>query len=123
MLKKKINKWLYNQAFNLLKRQAKVKLHNIEIEGYNIAYLESTHQAKKTLILIHGLNDEKETWLILASALKGKYKPQYMPNFMIEHMMEKRVAIAELDKKKFHYIVDGNMLHRDNLEEELKNIK
>jgi len=59
----------------------------------------------------------------LASALKGKYKPQYMPNFMIEHMMEKRVAIAELDKKKFHYIVDGNMLHRDNLEEELKNIK
>jgi len=60
-------------SIQLIKRQAKVKLHNIEIEGYNIAYLESTHQAKKTLILIHGLNDEKETWLMLASALKGKY--------------------------------------------------
>ncbi|HHD79137.1 MAG TPA: alpha/beta hydrolase, partial [Epsilonproteobacteria bacterium] len=51
----------------------KVILQHIEVEGYSIAYLESSHQNAKTLILIHGLNDEKDSWLMLAGALKGKY--------------------------------------------------
>ena len=74
MFKKKLNKWLYEKTRNLLRRQAKVKPYIIEVEGHKIAYLESNNaEGKKTLILIHGLNDEKESWLMLAAALKGKY--------------------------------------------------
>jgi len=74
MFKKKLNKWLYEKTRNLLRMQAKVKPYTIDVEGHNIAYLESNNaEGKKTLILIHGLNDEKESWLMLASALKGKY--------------------------------------------------
>ncbi|HFU77475.1 MAG TPA: alpha/beta hydrolase, partial [Epsilonproteobacteria bacterium] len=68
-----IKKWLYKVTLNLLRKQAKVILQHIEVEGYSIAYLESSHQNAKTLILIHGLNDEKDSWLMLAGALKGKY--------------------------------------------------
>jgi len=70
---KQLNKWLYEKTRNLLRWQAKVTRKNIEVDGYNIAYLESKKKHKKTLILIHGLNDEKDTWLMLASALKDKY--------------------------------------------------
>jgi pimeloyl-ACP methyl ester carboxylesterase len=73
MLKQKINKWLYEKTRNMLRRQAKVVRKTLEVEGYNIAYLESTNKSKKTLILIHGLNDEKETWLMLAAKLKDRY--------------------------------------------------
>ena len=74
MFKKKLNKWFYEKTRNLLRRQAKVKPYAIDVEGHHIAYLESNDpEGKKTLILIHGLNDEKETWLMLAAALKGKY--------------------------------------------------
>jgi len=69
----KVKKWLYAFVLNLLRKPAKVKPHTIEVEGYEIAYLESTHSNAKTLILIHGLNDEKDSWLMLAGALKGKY--------------------------------------------------
>jgi len=70
---KQLNKWLYEKTRNILRWQAKVTRKSIEVEGYNIAYLESKNNRKKTLILIHGLNDEKETWLMMASALKEKY--------------------------------------------------
>jgi len=74
MFKKKLNKWLYEKTRNLLRMQAKVKPYTIEVEGHSIAYLESNNpEGKNTLILIHGLNDEKESWLMLAAALKGKY--------------------------------------------------
>ncbi|RUM69580.1 MAG: hypothetical protein DSZ08_06195, partial [Sulfurovum sp.] len=48
-------------------------LQHIDVEGHSIAYLESVNKNAKTLILIHGLNDEKDSWLMLAGALKGKY--------------------------------------------------
>ncbi len=241
MFKKKLNKWLYEKTRNLLRRQAKVKPYAIDVEGHHIAYLESSNpEGKKTLILIHGLNDEKETWLMLAAALKGKYhliiidllgcgesdlamdfeytlhnqadflekiikklmeekhiksfslaghsmgglvvllaerfpiekfilidtlgmhvklssmqieaqkvgnaeelpflnlhtkeqlkaamkmsmyKPPYMPNFMLEHMMAKKAPLLAFERKKFHVVADKNMLQRDNLETEIKNIK
>jgi len=70
---KQLNKWLYEKTRNMLRWQAKVTRKSIEVDGYNIAYLESKNKRKKTLILVHGLNDEKESWLMLASALKDKY--------------------------------------------------
>ena len=70
---KQLNKWLYEKTRNILRWQAKVIRKNIEVDGYNIAYLESKNKHTKTLILIHGLNDEKETWLMMASALKDTY--------------------------------------------------
>ena len=241
MFKKKLNKWLYEKTRNLLRMQAKVKPYTIEVEGHNIAYLESNNaEGKKTLILIHGLNDEKESWLMLAAALKGKYhliiidllgcgeseldmdfeytlhnqadflekiiqklmeeknihsfslaghsmgglvilladripieklilidvlgihvkmssmqldtqkvenvdelpflnlhnkeqlketmkmsmyKPLYMPNFMLEHIIAKKAEVVEFERKKFQAVVDENMLNRDDLEAEIKNIK
>jgi len=57
-----------------MRKQAKVEAHTMEVDGYTIAYLESKNKInKKTLILQHGNNDEKDTWLMLASALKDKY--------------------------------------------------
>jgi len=241
MFKKKLNKWLYEKTRNLLRMQAKVKPYTIEVEGHSIAYLESNNtEGKKTLILIHGLNDEKESWLMLAAALKGKYhliiidllgcgesdldmdfeytlhnqadflekiiqklmeeknidsfslaghsmgglvilladslpieklilidvlgihikrtsmqldaleignvdelpflnlhnkeqlkatmkmsmyKPLYMPNFMLEHIIAKKAEVVEFERKKFQAVVDENMLHRDDLEAEIRNIK
>ena len=241
MFKKKLNKWLYEKTRNLLRMQAKVKPYSIEVEGHNIAYLESHNtEGKKTLILIHGLNDEKESWLMLASALKGKYhliiidllgcgesdldmdfeytlhnqadflekiiqklmeeknihsfslaghsmgglvvlladrlpidkfilvdalgihvkmtsmqekyqkiknvdelpflnthnkeqlkdtmkmsmyKPLYMPNFMLEHIIAKKAEVVAFERKKFYTIVDESMVHREDLEAEIKNIK
>jgi len=73
MFGKKIDRWLYQATLKLLRKQAKVTLQHIEVEGHTIAYLESINQNAKTLILIHGLNDEKDSWLMLAGALKGKY--------------------------------------------------
>ena len=70
---KQVNKWFYEKTRNMLRWQAKVTRKSIEVDGYNIAYLESKNKRKKTLILIHGLNDEKESWLMMASALKEKY--------------------------------------------------
>ena len=241
MFKKKLNKWLYEKTRNLLRMQAKVKPYSIEVEGHNIAYLESHNtEGKKTLILIHGLNDEKESWLMLASALKGKYhliiidllgcgesdldmdfeytlhnqadflekiiqklmeeknihsfslaghsmgglvalladrlpidkfilvdvlgihvkmtsmqidaqklenvnelsflnnhnieqlkesmkmamyKPMYMPNFMLEHIIAKKAEVVAFERKKFYEIVDERMIHREDLEDEIGNIK
>jgi len=240
MFKKKLNKWLYEKTRNLMRIQAKVKPYTIEVEGHNIAYLESKREGKKTLILIHGLNDEKESWLMLAGALKGKYhliiidllgcgesdidmdfeytlhnqadflekiinklikekhidgfalaghsmgglvvlladrlpidkfilvdvlgvhvketsmhkkyqkvknvnelpflnthnkeqlkemmnmamyKPMYMPNFMLEHIIAKKADVVEFERKKFYEIVDESMIHREDLEDEIKNIK
>ena len=241
MFKRKLNKWLYEKMRNLLRRQAKVKPYTIDVEGHHIAYLESNDpEGKKTLILIHGLNDEKESWLMLAAALKGKYhliiidllgcgesdldmdfeytlhnqadflekiiqklmgeknidsfslaghsmgglvilladrlpidkfilvdtlgvhvkttsmqekyekvknvnalpflnthnksqlkemmnmamyKPMYMPNFMLEHIIDKKAEVVEFERKKFYTIVDESMIHREDLEVEIKNIK
>jgi len=236
----KVKKWLYTRVLNLLRKQAKVKPHTMEVKGYEIAYLESIHINAKTLILIHGLNDEKDSWLMLAAALKGKYhlilidllgcgeseriedfsytlqaqadflekilqkmihekkidsfslaghsmgglvvlladrlpidklilidtlgvhvkltsmqieaqkvndvealsflnltsrkqlksllpevyyKIPYMPNFMLDVMVDKKRAINAFEKRKFRAIVDENMLNRDNLTEVFKSIK
>jgi len=73
MFGKKIDRWLYQSTLKLLRKQAKVTLQHIEVGGHSIAYLESINKNVKTLILIHGLNDEKDSWLMLAGALKGKY--------------------------------------------------
>jgi len=74
MLKQKINKWLYEKTIHFMRKQAKVEAHTVEVDGYTIAYLESKNRSnKKTLILQHGNNDEKDTWLMCASALKDKY--------------------------------------------------
>ena len=225
---------------NLLRKQAKVVRKTIEVEGHSIAYLESSNKRKKTLILIHGLNDEKETWLMMAAQLKDRYhliiidllgcgesdlamdveytlrnqadflekiitkliqekkipnfsiaghsmgglvvlladklpidkfilidtlgvhvkltsmqieaqkvgsaealsflnlttkkqlkvamkismyKPLYMPNFMLEHIIARKTPLIAFERKKFHAIVDEEMLHRDNLEVEISNIK
>lgn len=240
MLKKKLNKWLYENVIKLIRKQAKVTLHTIKVEEHNIAYLESNSENKKTLILIHGMNDEKESWLMLAGALKGKYhliiidllgcgesslpmefnyslssqanflqkviekmmiekniksfflaghsmgglivfltnklpieklilidtlgvhvkltqmqidaqkvddidtlsflnltnkkqlkellhdvyhKVPYMPSFVLEHIIEKKIPINAFEKKKFKYIVNENMLHIDDLTSLLKEIK
>lgn len=56
-----------------MRKQAKVEAHTTIVDGYTIAYLESTNKEAKTLILQHGNNDEKDTWLMVASALKNKY--------------------------------------------------
>jgi len=57
-----------------MRKQAKIEAHTMEVDGYTIAYLESKNRGnKKTLILQHGNNDEKDTWLMCASALKDKY--------------------------------------------------
>jgi len=73
MFGKKIDRWLYQSTLKLLRKQARVTLQHIEVEGHSIAYLESINQNAKTLILIHGLNDEKDSWLMLTGALKGEY--------------------------------------------------
>jgi len=239
-MSKALNKWLYEKTRNLLRWNAKVVRKNIEVEGHNIAYLESKNSSKKTLILIHGLNDEKETWLMMASALKNRYhliiidllgsgesdiamdfeytmhnqadflekviakmmkekgidsfslaghsmgglivlladrlpikkfilidtmgihvkltkmqkeaqkvddinqlfflnistkehfreamkmtmyKPLYMPNFMIEHILATKTPRLQFERKKFFYVVDENMIPRDNLEKEISQIK
>jgi pimeloyl-ACP methyl ester carboxylesterase len=240
MFGKKIDRWLYQATLKLLRKQAKVTLKHIEVEGHSIAYLESINQNAKTLILIHGLNDEKDSWLMLAGALKGAYhlliidllgcgesgrvedfeytlsaqadflekiikkmmieksidsfalaghsmgglvvlladrlpidklilidtvgvhvkltsmqieaqkmgsidelsflnitsrkslkallpevyyKVPYMPNFILDVMIEKKKAINAFEKRKFRAIVDDNMLDRDDLTETLKSIE
>jgi len=240
MFGNKIDRWLYQATLNLLRKQAKVKLQHIEVDGHTIAYLESISKDAKTLILIHGLNDEKDSWLMLAGALKGKYhliiidllgcgesdivedfdyslstqadflqkiiekmmtekgiesfnlaghsmgglvvlladrlpidklilidtlsihvkltsmqieaqkmgngdtlsylnitsrkslkallpevyyKVPYMPNFILDVMIEKKKAINAFEKRKFRAIVDDSMLHRNGLTETLQSIK
>jgi len=45
----------------------------LEHNGYKIAYLKSRKfKNSDTIIFIHGLNDQKETWLELIKKLKGK---------------------------------------------------
>jgi len=240
MFGKKIDRWLYQSTLKLLRKQAKVTLQHIDVEGHSIAYLESVNKNAKTLILIHGLNDEKDSWLMLAGALKGAYhlliidllgcgesdvvedfdytlsaqadflekilkkmmiekgigsfslaghsmgglvalladrlpidklilidtvgvhvkltsmqieaqkmgsidelsflnitsrkslkallpevyyKVPYMPNFILDVMIEKKKAMNAFEKRKFRAIVDDNMLNRDDLTETLKSIE
>jgi len=57
-----------------MRKQAKLIRKNIMVDGYNIVYLESKHnKEKQTLILIHGMNDEKDTWLPMAIQLRNEY--------------------------------------------------
>jgi len=73
MFGKKIDQWLSDATIKMLRKQAKLQRYEIEVEERRIVYLENERQEKKTLILIHGSNDEKDSWLMLASALKEDY--------------------------------------------------
>ncbi len=73
MLPKKLNHLLYEKSIHFMRKQAKLQRHTIQVDGHNIVFLESTHKEEETLFLIHGFNDEKDTWLLLADALKEKY--------------------------------------------------
>ena len=71
MFGKKIDQWLSDAVISMLRKQAKLQRHEMEVDGYGyrIVYLENERRDKQTLILIHGLNDEKDSWLMLANAL------------------------------------------------------
>jgi len=73
MLKKKINKWLYEKSMRFMRKQAKVEAHTIKIDNYTISYLSSNILDKPTLIFIHGCDGSKDDWLMLAKELKGDY--------------------------------------------------
>ena len=73
MFGKKLDQWLSDATIKMLRKQAKLQRYEMQVEGHHIVYLENERQDKKTLILIHGSNDEKDSWLMLASALKENY--------------------------------------------------
>ena len=86
MLKKKINKWLYEKVFTLLRWQASVKLNYISVEGYHIAYLEGVLKgASKKLPhsdIIKSLNDISKH---IIQPSKAKKKVILLVSDMIEH--------------------------------------
>ena len=51
------------------------------------------------------------------------YKPLYMPNFMISHILANKAARLEFELQKFFDIIDDNIRSRENLENELSQIK
>jgi len=100
------------------------KLILIDILGVHVKLSKQQLQAQKIggveKLSFLNLTDKKQ----FKKAMKeSMYKPLYMPNFMLEHIMEIKVPLVEFERKKFHYIADKNMFHKDNLEEEIKNIK
>ena len=73
MFGKKIDQWLTNATFGILYKKAKLRRNEIQIEGHRIVYLENSRQNKKSIILIHGNNDDKNVWLMLSDALSEHY--------------------------------------------------
>lgn len=73
MFGKKIDQWLFETTIKILRKQAKLQRYEMQVQKRRIVYLENERQDKKTLILIHGSNDEKDSWLMLASALRESY--------------------------------------------------
>ena len=59
-MSKALNKWLYEKTRNLLRWNAKVVRKNIEVEGHNIAYLESKNSSKKPSYSYMGLTMKKK---------------------------------------------------------------
>ena len=56
---KQLSKWLYEKTRNILRWQATLTRKRIKGDVYNIAYLKTENNRKKTLIRLHGLNDEE----------------------------------------------------------------
>lgn len=54
---------------------------------------------------------------------EANYNTPYIPNFMLEHMVEKMCPLRKLMQKKFSYLLDENMRPADDLIDEIKNIK
>jgi len=73
MFGKKIDRWLSESIIKMMRKKAKLQRKEMRVEGHRIVYLENERKDKKTLILIHGSGDEKDTWLMLSSLLKKKY--------------------------------------------------
>jgi len=73
MFGKKIDRWLSEGIIKMMRKKANLERKEMRVEGHRIVYLENERKDKKTLILIHGSGDEKDTWLMVAPLLKEKY--------------------------------------------------
>jgi len=51
------------------------------------------------------------------------YKPLYMPNFMIAHILATKASRLKFDRKKLFDVIDENIRPRENLEKELSQIQ
>jgi len=69
----KLYQFLFNTLVSIFRIKLKLKLNTIEVENYKISYLYRVATNQRTLIFIHGLNDEKDSWLKLISYLKKDY--------------------------------------------------
>lgn len=73
MFGKKIDRLLSEGIIHMMRKKANLQRKEMLVDGHKIVYLENDRKDKKTLFLIHGSGDEKDTWLMLASLLKDKY--------------------------------------------------
>ena len=69
-----IGKFIFKTLIKVSYYFTKVKLSYIKKGNYNIAYIKSKKfKNSTTIIFIHGLNDQKTTWLKLIKLINSKY--------------------------------------------------
>jgi abhydrolase domain-containing protein 6 len=71
----KLAAFFYKLSLKILAFKLKLERKTIAVGGYKIVYMaKRVKQPRETLIFIHGLNDQKETWLPVVGYLNPNYQ-------------------------------------------------
>lgn len=101
---------LYNSIINIRVTQANLTMKSKTIMGnLTVSYYENNVESEKTLVLLHGFGDDKDTWLQLAIALKNKYH-LIIPDFIGYGKSSKPSDInysLEMQSQRLHFFLEG----------------
>lgn len=74
---KKFKRYLFNMLMGALRKSANLEVTKVKLSVGDVVYLDNiknASKAKDTLVLIHGLGADKDTWLQFAKCLTRNYR-------------------------------------------------
>ncbi len=69
----RLKQWLYCTVVRLLRRTLRLSVHTVRLSFGPLTYLDNRYRERPTLLLVHGLATDKDSWLPLARHLRRQY--------------------------------------------------
>lgn len=66
--------WIFDGAMQATRLAAGMDSASVEIDGYEIAYLDNGQTDKPTILMVHGFGAEKDNWTRMALFLQEDYR-------------------------------------------------
>jgi abhydrolase domain-containing protein 6 len=134
-LSRKIKSNLFDMLMGVLRKSANFESNTVSLNVGEVVYLDNkkgTYKSKETLILLHGLGADKDTWLQFARYLTRKYRiiipdlpghGQSVQDFSIEYSVEAQAQcvcelLETLGIKRVHIVgnsMGGQLLYSSPL--------